>query len=57
MILDVAHRHGADLVVVGGRGMSGAERMVFGSTTDELVRRADVSVLVAPHVVGRQPWS
>jgi nucleotide-binding universal stress UspA family protein len=57
VILDVAHRHGADLVVVGARGTSGAERMVFGSTTDELVRRADVSVLVAPHVAGRQTWS
>jgi nucleotide-binding universal stress UspA family protein len=31
--------------------------MVFGSTTDELVRRADVSVLVAPHVTDRQTWS
>lgn len=43
VILDVAHRHRADLVVV-----SSAERNVFGSTTERLLRRADVSVLVAP---------
>jgi len=48
VILDVAHRHEADLVVVGSRGMSGAERLVFGSTTEGLLRRAGVSVLVAP---------
>ena len=48
VILDHAHRHRADLVVVGGRGMSGAERFVFGSTTEALLRRADVSVLVVP---------
>jgi len=54
VILDVARQCGADLVVVGGRGVSGAARMVFGSTTDELVRRAGVSVLVAPHVTTPQ---
>jgi nucleotide-binding universal stress UspA family protein len=43
VILDVAHRHRADLVVV-----SSAERRVFGSMTERLLRRADVSVLVAP---------
>jgi nucleotide-binding universal stress UspA family protein len=48
VILNVAGRHGADLVVVGSRGMSRAERLVFGSTTDALLRRANRSVLVAP---------
>ncbi len=48
VILAVAHQHHADLVVVGSRGMSGAEKLVFGSTTEGLLRRADVSVLVAP---------
>lgn len=48
VILDVAHRHHADLVVVGSRGMSGAEKLVFGSTTEGMLRRADVPVLVAP---------
>ena len=48
VILDVAHRHHADLVVVGRCGMSGAERLVFGSTTEGLLRRTDLSVLIAP---------
>jgi nucleotide-binding universal stress UspA family protein len=48
VILDAAHRVQAQMVVVGSRGMSGAERLVFGSTTEGLLRRADVSVLVAP---------
>ena len=48
VILDVAHRHRADLVVVDSGRMSSVERRVFGSTTEGLLRRADVSVLVAP---------
>jgi nucleotide-binding universal stress UspA family protein len=48
VILDVAHRHRIDLVVVDSGRMSSVERRVFGSTTEGLLRRADVSVLVAP---------
>jgi nucleotide-binding universal stress UspA family protein len=48
VILEVAHRHRADLVVVDSCRMSSVERRVFGSTTEGLLRRADVSVLVAP---------
>ena len=48
VILDVAHQHRADLVVVSSCGMSGVERLVFGSTTEGLLRRTDVSVLIAP---------
>jgi len=48
VILDVAHQQGADLIVVDGGRMSGAERLLFGSTTERLMRRADVSLLVAP---------
>jgi len=47
-ILAVATREGADLVVVGSHGMSGAERLVFGSVTEGVLRRAPVSVLVTP---------
>ena len=43
VILAVARRHQVDLVVV-----SSAEKRVFGSVTGELLRRTDVSVLVAP---------
>lgn len=38
----------ADLIVVGSHGISGAERLVFGSTTEGLLRRARTSVLVTP---------
>jgi len=48
VILDVAGQYRADLVVVGSCGMSSAERLVFGSTTEALLRRAELSVLVAP---------
>jgi nucleotide-binding universal stress UspA family protein len=48
VILETAHQHRADLIVVGGRGMSGAEKLFFGSTTEGVLRRSDVSVLVVP---------
>jgi nucleotide-binding universal stress UspA family protein len=47
-ILAMGHQHAADVIVVGGRGMSGAEKLFFGSTTEGLLRRASVSVLVVP---------
>jgi nucleotide-binding universal stress UspA family protein len=48
VICDLARRERADLVVLGMRGMSGAERFVFGSTTEGVLRKAEVSVLVVP---------
>ena len=48
VILDVAHRQHADVIVVGTRNRSRAERVVFRSTADALLRRADVSVLITP---------
>jgi nucleotide-binding universal stress UspA family protein len=48
VILDVARERGIDVLVVGSRGMSGAERLVFGSTTEGLLRRSAISVLVVP---------
>lgn len=47
-ILEVAEEQHADLVVVGSHGMSGAERLLFGSTTEGVLRHASMSVLVAP---------
>ncbi len=47
-LCDIAHREKADVVVMGARGMSGTERALFGSTTEGVLRRADVSVLVVP---------
>ena len=48
VILEVAHQQGADLIVVDGGRLSGAEKLLFGSTTERLMRRADISLLVAP---------
>jgi nucleotide-binding universal stress UspA family protein len=44
----VAAAEHADLIVVGSHGMSGTEKLVFGSTTEGLLRRSEVSVLVVP---------
>lgn len=48
VIVDVAEREHADLIVVGSRGMSGAEHLIFGSTTEGVLRQAGTSVLVVP---------
>lgn len=45
-ILDYADEHGIDLVVMGTHGRSGPERAVVGSTTEHVLRSADVPVLV-----------
>lgn len=48
VILNAAAREGADVLVIGSRGMSGVERLVFGSTAERVLRRADLPVLVVP---------
>ena len=48
VIRDIAARERADVIVVGMRGMSGAQRAMFGSTTEGVLRNADTSVLVVP---------
>jgi len=48
VIVHIAIRENADLVVVGSHGMSGAERLMFGSTTEGVLRRASVPILVVP---------
>ena len=49
VIRDVARHESADLIVVGAHGMSGVERLFFGSTTEGILRHADTSVLVVPN--------
>lgn len=44
-IVDYAERHSFDLVVMPTHGRRGLERFLLGSTTDRVVRRADVPVL------------
>jgi nucleotide-binding universal stress UspA family protein len=48
VILDVSRQAEADVIVLGSQGMSGGERLLFGSTTEYVLRRADVSVLIVP---------
>jgi universal stress protein A len=43
---------GADLIVVGARGLSGLNRVMMGTTTEQVIRRARRSVLTVP---GRCP--
>jgi nucleotide-binding universal stress UspA family protein len=50
VIVETAERLAADIIVIGSHGMSGTERLVFGSTTEGVLRRAPVSVLVTPPV-------
>ncbi|TXE10005.1 universal stress protein [Seonamhaeicola algicola] len=43
---EVAKEHGADLIVMGSHGVSGAKEFFVGSNTERVVRNADVPVLV-----------
>jgi len=45
-ILDVAEEHGADLVVVGNKGMTGAKRFLLGSVPNKVSHHAPCSVLI-----------
>jgi nucleotide-binding universal stress UspA family protein len=42
-----AEQRGADLIVVGRRGLTGAERLVMGSISSKVARTATCSVLIA----------
>jgi nucleotide-binding universal stress UspA family protein len=46
-LVDVADREGADLIVVGNKGMKGARR-VLGSVPNSVAHRATCSVLILP---------
>ena len=45
-ILDVAQEKGADLIVVGNKGMSGAKRFVLGSVPNKVSHHAPCSVMI-----------
>ena len=45
-ILDVAEEQGADLIVVGNKGMTGARRFLLGSVPNKVSHRAPCSVLI-----------
>jgi len=45
-ILDVAEERGADLIVVGNKGMAGAKRFLLGSVPNKVSHHAPCSVLI-----------
>lgn len=47
-ILRISARAGADLVVLGTQGLTGADRLLLGSTTLNVLRRTAVPVLAVP---------
>src|SRR5688572_23892434 len=47
-ILDRARRHGSDLIVLGTHGRSGFERLLMGSVTEKVLRKAACPVLSVP---------
>lgn len=47
-ILEVAAFHEADCIVMGTQGLGGFRKLVFGSTTERVLRRTTVPVLAVP---------
>jgi nucleotide-binding universal stress UspA family protein len=47
-IREAAGRLGADLIVMATHGLGGVDRLVFGSTTERVLRRVTLPVLVVP---------
>ena len=45
-IIDVAEERGADLIVVGNKGMTGAKRFLLGSVPNKVSHHAPCSVLI-----------
>jgi nucleotide-binding universal stress UspA family protein len=45
-ILDVAEEKGADLIIVGNKGMTGAKRFLLGSVPNKVSHHAPCSVLI-----------
>ena len=46
-LIKAAEQHGADLIVVGNKGMSGAQRFLLGSVPNDVGHHANCSVLIA----------
>jgi nucleotide-binding universal stress UspA family protein len=45
-VLDVAEERGADLIIVGNKGMTGAKRFLLGSVPNKVSHHAPCSVLI-----------
>ena len=46
VLIDVAQQQGADLIVVGARGLTGLERFLLGSVSSKLAHHAPCSVTI-----------
>jgi nucleotide-binding universal stress UspA family protein len=46
VLLSAAEEHGADLIVVGNRGMTGTKRFLLGSVPDKISHHASCSVMI-----------
>jgi nucleotide-binding universal stress UspA family protein len=55
VLLDEAHRRGADLLVLATHGRSGLGRWRYGSVADAVLRHADVPLLLVP-ATGDRTW-
>ena len=52
-ILKFAAEQGVDLIVMGTHGRSGIDRVIFGSTTEKVVRNSDCPVLTVKSQKGK----
>ena len=52
-ILDFAHGNNIDLIVIGRRGHSALEDVLFGNVTEKVIRKADCPVLIIPPKAGK----
>ena len=56
-ILATAKRLRSDLIVIGTQGLSGVQRLVFGSTTEQVLRRTTIPVMAVPPQATRRSRS
>lgn len=54
MIIDYAHHHPIDLIVMATHGRSGLQRWVYGSVADKVLRGADVPTLLVRAHTGQK---
>ncbi len=54
-ILRAARRLRVDLIVLGSQGLTGVQRLFFGSTTAQVLQRSTVPVLAVPRIRSHRP--
>lgn len=51
VLIDVALREGADMIVVGSRGLNGVTEMLLGSVSHQVAHHSPIPVVIVPPVV------